>query len=115
MSVRAHAEDDFATFGIIVRMAHVGRDGTIAVASGVSADGQVEYAAGVEPGTLTDPVLRITTDEAHAIYDALGVALNRSHPHADQGRADLLHERGRVDRLLDTISSVLTDRESARD
>ena len=102
MHFRAQAEDDFATFGILVRLALIRDDGTVDVASGVR-DGQVEYAAGVPAGQVTDPLLRITQEEAHAIYDALGVALNRSHPHRDQGRADLLHERGRVDKMIDAL------------
>ena len=108
MKVRAHAEDDFASFGILLRMAEVAEYGTGAVASGIS-DGRIEYTE-ADHGAMVDPLLRLTTDEAHAIYDALGVALNRAHPHADQGRADLLHERGRVDKMLDVLSDVARGR-----
>ena len=110
--IRAHAEDDFALDAILIRLAHTRRDGEVTPASGVT-NGQIEYAAGVAPGSLFDPVLRITHDEAHAIYDALGVVLNRSHPHADQGRADLLAERARVDKLLEAVSQVATGRGGA--
>ena len=111
--IRAHAEDDFATFGIIVRLAAIPNDGDVTPASGIAEDGQIEYAAGAAPGSLLDPVLRITHDEAHAIYDALGVVLNRSHPHRDQGRADLLAERARVDRLIEAVAQVATGRGGA--
>jgi len=69
--IRAHAEDDFALDAILIRLAHTRRDGEVTPASGVT-NGQIEYAAGVAPGSLFDPVLRITHDEAHAIYDASG-------------------------------------------
>jgi hypothetical protein len=111
--IRAHAEDDFATFGIIVRLAAILNDGDVNPASGITEDGRIEYSAEATPGSLFDPVLCITHDEAHAIYDALGVALNRSHPHADQGRADLLAERVRVDRLIEAVAQVATGRGGA--
>jgi len=109
MKIRAHAENDFAYGAILIRLASTQRDGDVATASGVTDDGQIEYTTRVPPGSFSDPVLRITHDEAHAIYDALGVVLNRSHPHADQGRADLLAERARVDKLLETVSQVATN------
>ena len=107
MKVRAHAEDDFASFGILLRMAEVAEYGTGAVASDIR-DGQVVYTEG-DRAAMVDPLLWLTVEEAHAIYDALGVVLNRKHPHADQGRADLLHERGRVDRLIDVLATVATE------
>ena len=108
--IRALAEDDFATFSVLVHLARVTHDGNATIASRVSDDGEIEYAAGTPQGDVTDPLLKITVEEAHAIYDALGVVLNRSHPHADQGRADLLHERSRVDKMLDVLADVARSR-----
>jgi hypothetical protein len=106
MRFRAMARHDFSTNLVDLYIAEIGYDRR--VARDVNDRGRIEY----EESDLRDvPLISLEEGEAQAIYDALGVALNRTHPHAEQGRADFLHERGRVDKLMETISQIATRRE----
>lgn len=51
--------------------------------------------------------LRIPEDAARALYDALAQHF-AGEAGGRQTRADLMHERGRVDRLIETLATVAT-------
>lgn len=55
------------------------------------------------------PALRMPEDAARALYDALAQHF-AGETGSRQTRADLLHERGRVDKLIQVVSQVATGR-----
>jgi hypothetical protein len=59
----------------------------------------------VEPATATEPTLQLPGEAARALLDAL---LRHYEGASDMHtvRSDLLHERGRVDKLIDVISQI---------
>lgn len=110
MSVKSHAEYDWLGRAIKVHLATF-TEGRTHVAAFLGDGGSVTYEE-TDPAIATDPLFTFTTEEAHAIYDALGRVLERAHPERDQGRADFLHERGRVDRLVGALIEVATKRDN---
>lgn len=60
-----------------------------------------------QPATITDPTLKLDGDSARALLDAL---LRHYQGASDMHtvRSDLLHERGRVDKLTDAVIAIAT-------
>jgi hypothetical protein len=61
----------------------------------------------VDPATMTKPTLTLQGEFARALLDAL----TRHYQGSEDTRtirADLLHERGRVDQLIGTVSAIAT-------
>lgn len=65
-------------------------------------DGEPPSWEEVAPGTETEPSLRLGLEVARPLLDALH-ALFAGPSDTRTSRADLLHERGRVDRLIDAL------------
>jgi hypothetical protein len=61
----------------------------------------------VERGVYAARSLNMPRDMARALYDALADHFNGTSG-TRQLRADFNHERGRVDRLIDTVSKIAT-------
>ena len=57
----------------------------------------------VENGEVGPPPLTIPLDAARALYEALGEMLGYSTVNAQATRQDLLHERKRVDKMIDYL------------
>lgn len=62
----------------------------------------VEYER-VNPGEVGPPPLTVPLDAARALYEALGNMLGYSTVNASSLRQDLLHERKRVDKMIDNL------------
>lgn len=56
----------------------------------------------VADGASSEPALRLQADAAHALLDALAAYFGGTGDMRTM-RADYLHERGRVDRLIDSL------------
>jgi len=61
----------------------------------------------VEPGRADVPTLSIPLDMARALLDALSAHFGGSGAGREL-RGDYLHERGRVDNLIQTLSTIAT-------
>lgn len=104
---RARIEDDYLNGNVRLLLAQRAGDALIYVTQlGTDGFGAMETER-VENGAAPTNAdrLRLPEDAARALYDALA-----QHFAAEAGtrqtRADLMHERGRVDRLIDTVSTI---------
>ncbi|GAB7044882.1 hypothetical protein [Catenuloplanes indicus] len=103
MTWRALVESDFARGGIAVHLGQRGVDGYTTVVEPMQIDLTVRTAA--EGAThRSEPALRIPDDLGRALLAALAEHYGGTSP-ALTDRADLIHERGRVDKLINHLIS----------
>lgn len=105
----AHVERDMLSFGVRILLGHRIGDGMLYVTR-IGTDGFGGYETErVEQGHEPSPAvnLRIPEDAARALYDALAAHF-AGEAGSRQTRADLVHERGRVDKLIATLSTIAT-------
>lgn len=63
--------------------------------------------ASVDPGIADVPTLTLPTEVAHVLLDALAEHFGGTSTQ-QAARADFVHERGRVDKLLDAVTRIAT-------
>jgi hypothetical protein len=99
---KAYLQDNFAVDGIDVYLVFEGRG----VRQFLRRDGSIYQITQDNEGVRIDePTFTLNQDAARALLDKLTQHFQgASDLHTVRG--DLLHERGRVDRLLDTISQL---------
>lgn len=102
----ARVERDNLSFGVRVLLGYRSDDGIRYLTSITSGHEQTEHVPRyqTEPDTVN---LRIDEDAARALYDALAQHFS-GEAGGRQTRADLMHERGRVDKLTDALIVVTT-------
>lgn len=106
----AHVQRDSALFGVTVMLAQRIHDAyryVTGIGTGDFGGVATTITTIVDAGTMPPPAahLRIEEDAARALYDALAQHF-AGEAGSRQTRADLLHERGRVDQLIETVSSI---------
>lgn len=110
---RARVEDDYLNGSVRLLLARRSGDALIYVtALGTDGFGAMETER-VEVNMMPTNAgrLRLPEDAARALYDALAQHF-AGEAGTRQTRADLLHERGRVDKLIDVVSTVATQARS---
>lgn len=103
MTWRAYAQHDYVVRGVAVHLIRHGHEGagyTIVVPAELTMrDVPPEASNQFHPD---EPSLRLTDDMARALMDALSAHYGGTSD-VRTLRADLLHERGRVDRVIDYL------------
>lgn len=104
---RARIEDDYLNGSVRLLLAQRAGDALIYVTQiGADGYGGMETERVEVNMTPTDPGrMRIPEDAARALYDALAAHF-AGEAGGRQTRADLLHERGRVDKLIASLSAI---------
>lgn len=71
----------------------------------VSEHGTILWEEVDPPGSITSPTIRLSHDIARALLEAL-LRYYGGAPDSHTVRADLMHERGRVDKMLEALLSL---------
>lgn len=105
--IEVRLSDDFMIDGLAIYIAdkHAGQSRRILR---LREDGGHDWEQ-VDPAAMIEPTLKLQGEAARALLDAL---LRHYQGASDMHtvRSDLLHERGRVDRLIDVISQIAARR-----
>jgi len=98
----AHVSDDFMIDGVAVYISLKHDHGRQILH--ISSDGTQEW-ADHEPLAPAEPTLKLPGEAARALLDAL-LRHYEGAPDMRTARQDLLHERGRVDKLTDAVIGI---------
>lgn len=100
---RAYVDTDYSHFqGISIYLAHKLADGSTAFGQPT----EVVFEATPE-GVQVPPTFRMPADVGRALLDALAAHYGGTSE-VQTLRKDFLHERGRVDKLIGTLSAIAT-------
>jgi hypothetical protein len=67
----------------------------------------------VDPGIIEKPTFSFNGEEARALHEALA-GFYQGSPDLHMVRADLIHERGRVDRMMETMMRLAETPQTVR-
>lgn len=101
--IRIAITDSFDVDGLAVTIG-LRIDPSITRVGRINEYGSVQY-EDVDPNTNITPTVRLSHDIARALLDAL-LRYYGGAPDSHTVRADLVHERGRVDKMLDALMDL---------
>jgi hypothetical protein len=114
MTLRAHVQIDYLSFGIAITIVNTG-DADRAAIYGVDADGRIrpQWSSHDERTVTANPTIRIDEDAARVLMDAL-LDHFRGGSDGRELRKDFEREQGRVDKLTDALIVAALGPGSAR-
>lgn len=107
MKFEAHVSDDFMIDGVAVYLS-IRHDKLRCQILRCQPDGNCTW-EDHEPLTTTTPTLKLNGEAARALLDAL-LRFYQGSADTQTLRSDLLHERGRTDKLTDAVIGIATGR-----
>jgi len=105
MTTEAHIAENWPGMAVDITIARRNHDGSITILVPSNSDDQFDQWVDLPPATVPPISYRFPNDVAKALLDALLDHYRGGHD-ARQLRKDYDHERGRVDKLIDSMIST---------